>query len=77
MWTDADRFDALVWQTVDDDTCSGCGQPRTESMDPDNQGAYAAKRFVCFACEAKHRAEEQMTDRDALRYSYFATVKED
>lgn len=39
--------------------CSGCGQPKSECMNPEMDGAYEAVPVQCFACAARaaeHRA---------------------
>lgn len=44
---------ALEWQSWDKATCSGCGHPLSESMDPEYEGAYDAEWVVCHACSEK------------------------
>lgn len=53
MWTVADRLMALVWQAERDATCGGCGQPRSESMAPENRNAYEVEAYTCHACVAR------------------------
>lgn len=50
MAEDADL--AVEWQIEQDLKCSGCGQPRDESMDPDNARHYIAEDVRCHACAA-------------------------
>lgn len=65
-----------MWQAVDDDRCE-CGEPRSESFNPENEGAYTAKRWVCFACEAKTKAQNRVSDSDTHRFSYYTVEKEE
>lgn len=59
-WTHHDRVLALALAAYEADLCSGCGQPMTESMDPDNERGYVAPPpHRCHACTAvAERAEE-------------------
>lgn len=52
MWLPADTEAALVWQEAQDDACSGCGHPRSETMDP-NGPDYTATALRCRACETR------------------------
>lgn len=52
MWLDDDVTAALEWDEYRSSRCS-CGQPRHESMDPANDGAYVASPIQCFACATK------------------------
>ena len=51
---------ALALATYEADLCQGCGQPMTESMDPENERGYVAPPpHRCHACTAvAARAEE-------------------
>lgn len=71
MWSDQDRIDALVWQTIDDDRCPKCGQPRHESMHPANQWAYEVHRLVCHACKAVDDDIDKLSDPKSVRFMYF------
>lgn len=76
MFTDEDYADAIAWQTVQDDRCPGCGQPRSESMHPDNDDAYEAKAWVCHACAAKTRKADAIADQGGpktLGHTYLTT----
>ncbi|MGH3448678.1 MAG: hypothetical protein ACRDP4_13750, partial [Nocardioidaceae bacterium] len=67
MWTEEDRSLALEWQSEQDATCSGCGNPLDECMSPDHEGAYSVKRLVCHACKASAvaAADDQNAHVDA------------
>lgn len=52
MWLPDDTEWALVWQEAQDDACSGCGHPRSETMDPKGPD-YEAVPLRCRACEAR------------------------
>jgi hypothetical protein len=43
----------LEWIDYQSSLCSGCGQPKTECMDPENDGHYVADPVQCFACAAR------------------------
>lgn len=53
LWLDTDRLLALSLLHIEADTCSGCGHPRTESMDIDNAETYQTKIIKCHACAAR------------------------
>lgn len=63
-WTDLDRSYALAWQLEQASRCSGCGEPRTESMDKAHQFAYAAEVVRCHSCAAKERAGDGYARQD-------------
>lgn len=52
MWLPADTDAALVWQESQDEQCSGCGHPRSETMDPKGPD-YQAIQLRCRACETR------------------------
>jgi hypothetical protein len=42
------------------DTCSGCGQPLSESTDEDNEGGYEVPPPTrCHACTALHAGQQR------------------
>jgi hypothetical protein len=47
---------------LEGDTCHGCGQSRTESLDPANEGRYSAQPHRCHACAAMSRAVRAWSD---------------
>lgn len=52
-WPEADRLLALALTAYEDLTCSGCGQPITESMDPDLADFWTTMPPAqCHACVA-------------------------
>lgn len=63
MFTLADTEAALVWQECQDDACSGCGHPRSETMNP-NGPDYEATPLRCRACEAREARAHQMAQMD-------------
>jgi hypothetical protein len=38
--------------------CSGCGCPRDETMDLENEGAYSSEPLICHGCRSREKAEE-------------------
>ncbi len=61
-----------------DERCPGCGHPRSESMDPDNEDRYVARRWVCHACKARHDRSRIASEKDpgVLSYSFFVAELE-
>lgn len=64
MWLDDDRDWALALLDLEADACDGCGQPRSESMDRENEYAYKAEPVRCHACAALARATRDFTAGD-------------
>jgi hypothetical protein len=62
LWLDEDREWAMALVDIEADTCHGCGQPRTESLDPANEGHYSASPHRCHACAAMSRAVRAWSD---------------
>jgi len=59
VWTEDDAELALAWQEITDRTCTGCGHPIDESMDPSTDGAYDVHPVVCNSCRAVQHRQEQ------------------
>ena len=75
MWLAEDTEAALVWQEAQDDACAGCGQPRSETMDP-NGPDYEATPLRCRACEVREARANQMAQQDGSMYGMkFAVVE--
>lgn len=55
LWTKEDTDLAVALTEIEADRCGGCGQPRSESMDPANEYAYRADPLRCFSCAARER----------------------
>ena len=62
LWLDDDRDWVLALLDLEADACSGCGQPRSESMDRDGEFAYVAEPIRCHACAALARASRDFTE---------------
>ncbi len=58
MPDDADY--ALAWQQVEAEECNGCGQPRSETYQPDS--AWLVHRETCRACAAVAAAAKDDSD---------------
>lgn len=54
-WTEEDTVLAVEWQRLQAETCGGCGQPLTDSMDEASD--WDLHKLQCFACETKEKAE--------------------
>lgn len=61
LWTEDDRQWAIALLTYEADTCSGCGQPRSEATAIHNEFAYVGSAIRCHGCAAVARASETFT----------------
>lgn len=57
-----DTDGALALRLEEDETCTGCGHPMSESMKPGNDDAYGARKLTCFACAAIDRAKADLME---------------
>lgn len=58
LWTDEDRAYAFALLDLEADTCTGCGQSLTESMDPEREELWKAEVVRCHACGTAARHVE-------------------
>lgn len=66
VWTDEDRAWAMALLEYEADLCSGCGQPRTESMDPAHEDHYRTGAKRCHSCKAiANESERWSSPKDA------------
>lgn len=56
LWQQDDTDLAVALTDIEEDRCSGCGHPRSVSMDPAHEFHWRAERLVCHACAARDRA---------------------
>jgi hypothetical protein len=64
-----------VWQQLNREICAGCGEPKSESMDPANELAYQGHALRCHACAARDaRANEIQEDEQADTTGLFLSV---
>ena len=72
-WDDTERAWATALGDVEADACGGCGQPLSETLQPEAyQGYRAGPPAVCQGCKALHaRQREYAEDKDlpALRFA--------
>lgn len=67
-WTFKDRLIAMAVADYEADLCGGCGEPRSESMDPANERAYVAPPPLrCHACTAIEARQEKYRDAQQPR----------
>lgn len=66
LFTDEDAAEILDYLADEHLLCSGCGQPRVESFDPENEEMYRGVPLACHACAAKRRAEKKLDDLDGV-----------
>lgn len=65
LWTAEDRAWAMALLEHEADICSGCGQPRSESMDRENEFRYSPTVLRCHGCAAVARESEQFSGPNA------------
>lgn len=62
-WTEEDRAWAIALLELHADTCGGCGQPLSQSTDPDAEGGYEVPDPTrCHACTALHKHQEKYAE---------------
>ncbi|NUP49013.1 MAG: hypothetical protein HOW97_17160 [Catenulispora sp.] len=74
LWTDDDRDWAMALMTYEADLCT-CGQPRSESMNADNEFAYAAEPLRCHACKAIARGSESFASANDAAGLFISVTK--
>lgn len=58
VWLESDTLLAMAWRSYVNGLCPGCRNPRHETMDPENEGAYRADGpKVCHACDRIGKAQ--------------------
>lgn len=62
MWLPEDLAEQLAWQAEQRAKCDGCGQPKDESMNPDNDGAYEVTALRCHSCAAMSAKSKTYSD---------------
>jgi hypothetical protein len=65
LFLEEDTNGLLALQAEEDGTCSDCGQPVDESMDPRNESAYTATLVACFACAEAEKAKRDLREQDS------------
>lgn len=65
LWTAEDRAWAMALLEYEADTCSGCGQPHSESTLIENEFRYESTALVCHACRAVARHAENLSETKA------------
>lgn len=80
-WDPVERAWAIALIDVEADTCKGCGQPLSETLQRDAYEGYDAQPpAVCQGCKIMHRKQrEYATDRDlhALRFTVRRTWQDE
>jgi hypothetical protein len=64
---------ALAWQAEQDALCTGCGNPRDESMAPAHEEHWVTDKLVCFACRARARRARESTEPEEIDGAYYTT----
>ncbi len=66
-WTLSDTEAVLALVADEDARCSGCGQPRDETLKPENWRKYTAEAYTCAGCWERDRFVESFDgDRKGL-----------
>jgi len=65
LWLPEDRYWALALLEVQADTCPECGQPWSESTDPNNEEGYTAQLVRCHACTASAQRVRAYQDKNS------------
>ena len=67
---------ALAWQQYADSLCSGCGNPRTETMDPKLESEWHADLPLrCHSCTAVSARAKEYKDATAPEALYFTAER--
>lgn len=61
-WSESDRLLAAAL-TMYEDNLHSCGHPRDVAFNPDSEGYFVAKEYVCQACAELERHRTSMGDR--------------
>jgi hypothetical protein len=80
LWTEDDVEAVLAYQALHDEICQGCGNPLSESMNPDNDGQYKATRLVCHGCRAREeaaRSDQESPNANTAGRRYLALLDND
>jgi hypothetical protein len=62
-WTVTDRILGIAYTLSQDLICSGCGQPKHESWNPDSDGYFEIREADCQGCAMLAKDNEAHKDR--------------
>lgn len=62
LWTAEDRAWSIALLEYEADLCSGCGQPRSQSMDAENEFRFQPTVLVCHGCRAVAKESERLAE---------------
>lgn len=75
-WTEQDLAEAIALLSVEADTCRDCGEPRSESTDPEAEDGYHADLPTrCHACTELNRVRDKYEDGRGLYFEVRRTWK--
>ena len=66
LWSDQDQAEAVALVLEEWDTCRGCGQRLSESIDPEAEGHYTVDEVMCAGCQVKEAVSERESFRGRL-----------
>lgn len=75
LWLEDDTEAVLEWMREKALECVGCGLPRDETMDRDNDGAYISEPIKCHACAARDRAADAFTKQEHESYGLMFSIR--
>jgi hypothetical protein len=62
-WDDQSRAEAIILLDIEADTCSGCGQPLSETTQPEAFGGYKVDGAIrCNGCDALRLGQKEHAD---------------
>lgn len=67
MWLPEDLDAVLEYQRWRDEVCSGCGQPMSETLDAELEGAYEPRVVQCHGCAARDTAMKKSSDQPGVK----------
>jgi hypothetical protein len=65
LWLPEDRDAVLAFIEDEDSRCSGCGHPRDETFDEDNEHRYRGAAYECMGCKARDLRRDEDSKDDA------------
>ncbi|WP_424216023.1 hypothetical protein ACN20G_28155 (plasmid) [Streptomyces sp. BI20] len=73
-WTEDDTALAVEWQRIQDETCAGCGQPLSESLEDD--GGFVTELIRCHGCKAREERVAELAEAEQPRHGVKVLVRQ-
>jgi hypothetical protein len=75
QWHEEDAQAAVLWQIEQNVRCTGCGQPRSECMGPEDDAPdYEVTITRCWACEARDAKSREFQEDGASSSGIYMSV---